>query len=123
MIDWIATQPGVQLDGPRDPRVGMTGGSYGGGIQLIVAAIDCRVDAIIPTIVWHSLTTSLYKADTPKNGWSGLLIAATAGRSVDPHIPHAYKASTTTEIIDAATAPSSPIEDRAISSAASTCRR
>ena len=35
MLDWVATQPGVRLDGPGDPRVGMAGGSYGGGIQLI----------------------------------------------------------------------------------------
>ena len=39
---------GVQLDGAGDPRVGMVGGSYGGGIQLVTAAIDCRVDAIVP---------------------------------------------------------------------------
>jgi ABC-2 type transport system ATP-binding protein len=101
MLDWVATQTGVLLDGPRDPRVGMAGGSYGGGIQLIAAAIDCRVDAITPTIAWHSLTTSLYKAETPKNGWSGLLTTVTKGRSVDPHIPHAYQASITTEILDA----------------------
>ncbi len=102
MLDWISTRPGVLLDGPRDPRVGMAGGSYGGGIQLITAAIDCRVDAIVPMIAWHSLTTSLMKADTPKNGWSGLLYAATAGRSIDPHITHAYQSSTTTGIIDQA---------------------
>ncbi|MCU1465758.1 MAG: X-Pro dipeptidyl-peptidase family [Actinomycetia bacterium] len=101
MLDWLTTQPGVLLDGPRDPRVGMAGGSYGGGIQLIAAAIDCRVDAITPMIAWHSLTTSLYKAQTPKNGWSGLLTAVTKGRSVDPHIPHAYQVSITTEILGA----------------------
>lgn len=101
MLDWVATQKGVLLDGPRDPRVGMAGGSYGGGIQLIAAAIDCRVDAITPMIAWHSLTTSLFKADTPKNGWSGLLTTVTKGRTVDPHIPHAYQASITTGIIDA----------------------
>jgi ABC-2 type transport system ATP-binding protein len=101
MLDWIATQKEVLLDGPRDPRVGMAGGSYGGGIQLVAAAIDCRVDAITPMIAWHSLTTSLLKADTPKNGWSGLLTTVTKGRSVDPHIPHAYQASITTGIIDA----------------------
>ena len=39
---------GVQLDGTGDPRVGMVGGSYGGGIQIVTAAIDCRVDAIVP---------------------------------------------------------------------------
>jgi ABC-2 type transport system ATP-binding protein len=100
MLDWISTQPGVQLDGPRDPRVGMAGASYGGGIQLIAAAIDCRIDAITPTIAWHSLTTSLFKADTPKSGWSGLLNAVTAGRSVDAHIRHAYATSTSTALID-----------------------
>ena len=101
MLDWVATQKNVLLDAPRDPRVGMAGGSYGGGIQLIAAAIDCRVDAIAPMIAWHSLTTSLYKAETPKNGWSGLLTTVTKGRSVDPHIPHAYQASITTGVLDA----------------------
>jgi ABC-2 type transport system ATP-binding protein len=102
MIDWIATRPGVELDGPRDPRVGMAGGSYGGGIQLIAAAIDCRIDAITPLIAWHSLTTSLDKNGTPKNGWSSVLISATKGRSVDPHIPSAYREATTTAVIDPA---------------------
>ena len=48
LIDWVATRPGVQLDAPGDPRMGMVGGSYGGGIQLVTAATDCRVDAIVP---------------------------------------------------------------------------
>src|SRR4051812_472492 len=73
LLDWIATQPGVQLDAKGDPRVGMVGGSYGGGIQLIVAAIDCGVDAIVPTIAWHSLGPSLSKADTYKAGWNNTL--------------------------------------------------
>jgi len=101
LIDWISARPGVQLDGPRDPRVGMAGGSYGGGIQLVAAAIDCRVDAIVPMIAWNSLTTSLFKADTPKNGWAGLLTAAAKGRSVDPHIPRAYQENLGSEVIDA----------------------
>jgi ABC-2 type transport system ATP-binding protein len=102
LIDWVSTQPVAKLDGPGDPRLGMAGGSYGGGIQIVTAAIDCRVDAIVPEIAWHSLTTSLYKADTPKNGWSSILIAATNGRNVDPHIPHAYRSAVTTGSIDAA---------------------
>ena len=100
LIDWVSTQPLATLDGPGDPRLGMVGGSYGGGIQIVTAAIDCRVDAIVPEIAWHSLTTSLYKADTPKNGWASILIAATNGRSVDPHIPHAYKAAVTSGAIN-----------------------
>ena len=47
----------------------MVGGSYGGGIQFIIAALDKRVDAIAPTIAWNSLVTSLYKTDTVKLGW------------------------------------------------------
>jgi ABC-2 type transport system ATP-binding protein len=100
LIDWVSTQPNVTLDGRGDPRLGMVGGSYGGGIQIVTAAIDCRVDAIVPIIAWHSLATSLYKADTTKNGWASILIAATNGRSVDPHIPHAYQASITSGVLD-----------------------
>lgn len=100
LIDWVATQPVAQRDGPNDPRMGMVGGSYGGGIQLIAAALDCRIDAIVPEVAWHSLTTSLYKANTPKNGWSQILVGLTKGRSVDPHIPHAYQASVTSGVID-----------------------
>ena len=68
LIDWVAAQPGVQLDAKNDPRMGMVGASYGGGIQLVTAAIDCRIDAIVPQIAWHSLGTSLDKADTSKRG-------------------------------------------------------
>ena len=35
------------------PKIGMVGASYGGGIQLATAAIDHRIDAIVPTIAWH----------------------------------------------------------------------
>src|SRR5436190_37649 len=45
LIDMLAKQPEVQLDKPGDPRLGMIGASYGGGIQLVTAAIDPRVDA------------------------------------------------------------------------------
>jgi ABC-2 type transport system ATP-binding protein len=64
----------------------MVGFSYGGGIQLTVAAQDCRVDALVPGLAWHSLESSLYKADTVKTGWSKILVDAAAGGSLDPHI-------------------------------------
>lgn len=48
LLSWVAAQPQTLLDAKADPRVGMVGGSYGGGIQLVTAAIDCRVDAIVP---------------------------------------------------------------------------
>ena len=75
IISWLASQPEAQLDGDLDPRMGMVGASYGGGIQLVTAAIDHRVDAIVPTIAWNSLTTSLYKAQSFKSGWGTILAA------------------------------------------------
>lgn len=86
MIDWVAAQPGVELDAQRDPRVGMIGASYGGGIQLATAPIDCRVDAIVPSWAWHSLTTSLAKSGVYKQGWATLLSRVSVGHQLDPHI-------------------------------------
>jgi ABC-2 type transport system ATP-binding protein len=88
IISWLATQPEARLDAPGDPRLGMVGLSYGGGIQLVTAAIDHRVDAIVPTIAWHSLNTSLYKSEAFKSGWGTLLTAALVGTlaRVNPQI-------------------------------------
>jgi ABC-2 type transport system ATP-binding protein len=101
LLDWLATQPEQELDGTGDPRVGMTGASYAGGIELVAAAIDHRIDAIAPDIAWHSLLTALYRDDLVKGGWSaalaglGIPTAAALGvispagvqtGSVDPHI-------------------------------------
>lgn len=99
LISWAASRPGVQLDGPGDPRMGMVGGSYGGGIQLVTAATDCRVDAIVPTIAWHSLGTSLYKASTEKTGWSGILTNLSSTDHVDPVVLAAYASARATGTI------------------------
>jgi ABC-2 type transport system ATP-binding protein len=90
LIDWVATRPGVQLDGPGNPRMGMVGASYGGGIQWVTAAQDCRIDAIVPIISWNSLLTSLYKTGIAKAGWSTLLISGAATAHIDPIIHDAY---------------------------------
>jgi ABC-2 type transport system ATP-binding protein len=84
LIDFVAEQPEAQLDGAGDPRLGMSGASYGGGIQLVAAAIDRRVDAIVPVIAWHSLVTSLYKNETFKGGWGSILFAAGVNGSTYP---------------------------------------
>jgi len=97
LLDWLATQPEAKLDRAGDPRVGMVGASYGGGIQLVTAAIDKRVDAIVPSIAWHSLTTALYKQDTVKLGWASLLglLGSALGR-LDSHITSAIAEGTAT---------------------------
>src|SRR4051812_16477919 len=48
LLDWLARRPEVRLDAPGDPRVGVAGQSYGGGVALMAAAYDHRVDAIAP---------------------------------------------------------------------------
>jgi ABC-2 type transport system ATP-binding protein len=82
LVTWLSDQPRVLLDHPGDPRVGMAGGSYGGGISLLSAAYDHRIDAIVPSITWNNLATSLFpngvegsRADTGvfKRQWAGLL--------------------------------------------------
>ncbi|MFF8369391.1 CocE/NonD family hydrolase [Streptomyces lydicus] len=69
----------VVKDGAGDPRAGMIGGSYGGAIQLATAAVDHRVDALVPLITWNDLSYSL----DPDN----------AGRThgVSGPLPGAYK--------------------------------
>ncbi|HKY66222.1 MAG TPA: alpha/beta fold hydrolase, partial [Acidimicrobiales bacterium] len=90
LLDWVAARPEAALDRAGDPRAGMVGGSYGGGIQLTVASLDCRVDALVPTMAWHSLETSLYRNETLKAGWLGLL-GASSGPATDPHLARALR--------------------------------
>jgi ABC-2 type transport system ATP-binding protein len=102
LIDYVAGQPEAQLDGTGDPRVGMSGASYGGGIQFITAARDSRVDVIAPDIAWNSLVTALFKDRAVKSGWgtvlwgagnaSGLAPGLIGGQTgtLDPHIQSAY---------------------------------
>jgi ABC-2 type transport system ATP-binding protein len=92
IITWLAKQPQALLDAPDNPRVGMVGGSYGGGIQLDAAATDPRIDAIVPDIAWNSLVTSLYKEQTVKQGWANLLYTlGKANGRLDPMIDQSYE--------------------------------
>ena len=90
IISWLATQPEVELDDrlALDPRIGMVGVSYGGGIQLVAAATDHRIDAIVPTITYNSLLTSLDKNQAFKSGWGPLLSAGLGliAARVDPRL-------------------------------------
>lgn len=88
IISWIATQPEVLLDGPGDPRLGMVGVSYGGGIQLVTAANDTRIDAIVPAIAYNRLDTSLYKSGAFKTSWATPLTAVLQilGGRINPRI-------------------------------------
>jgi ABC-2 type transport system ATP-binding protein len=86
LIDFVAVQPEAELDAPGDPRVGMDGPSYGGGIQFITAARDQRIDAITPTIAWHSLNRALYRSEVVKSGWDLALVGAGIPTSTIPGV-------------------------------------
>ena len=101
MINWVAQRPGVELDRAGVPRVGMVGESYGGGIQFAAAEQDCRIDAIAPTIAWHSLGTSLDKNQTPKAGWGNILASVSATARLDPEITASDHEMDTGGVIDA----------------------
>ena len=58
--DYLATVPQVRLDGPGDPRVGVAGSSYGGGLALMLAGSDKRVDAVGADITWNDLRQALF---------------------------------------------------------------
>jgi len=97
LVDRLAARPEVVQDGPGDPRVGVTGGSYGGALALLLAGYDPRVDALAPMITWNDLGQALFPnaaaapgtlpADTPargafapdgvfKRGWAGVFFSA-----------------------------------------------
>ncbi|MFB9429730.1 alpha/beta fold hydrolase [Streptoalloteichus tenebrarius] len=99
LLDWLSRQPEVTTDAPGDPRVGVTGGSYGGALALLLAGVDPRVDAIAPVITYNDLgqallpnagTTGKITPRTPaagafsadgvfKRNWAGLFFAAGLG--------------------------------------------
>ncbi len=79
LVDWLAAQPEVQLDGPGDPRVGVAGGSYGGALALLLAGLDRRVDAIAPRITYWDLEQALFPGGVYKKQWAGILFAMGGG--------------------------------------------
>ncbi|MFE2281436.1 alpha/beta fold hydrolase [Streptomyces sp. NPDC059454] len=79
LIDWLADRPEVELDEDGDPRVGMTGGSYGGAIALLGAGYDDRVDAIAPAITYFDLADALFPNGVFKKLWAGVFVNSGGG--------------------------------------------
>lgn len=91
LIDWVVENaPEVARDGD-DPVIGMTGGSYGGGIQTLLSHLDDRVDAIAPEITWSDLRYSLYENEVINLAWGQLLygagLATATAAGLDPQNP------------------------------------
>ncbi|TGB09716.1 alpha/beta fold hydrolase [Streptomyces sp. MZ04] len=79
LIDWLADRPEVELDKDGDPRVGVTGASYGGAVSLLAAGHDERVDAIAPQITYWNLSDALFPHGVFKKLWAGLFISTGGG--------------------------------------------
>ncbi|MET0191488.1 MAG: ATP-binding cassette domain-containing protein [Pseudonocardia sediminis] len=108
LVDRLAARADVAKDGPGDPRVGVTGASYGGALSLLLSGYDRRIDATAPIITWNNLGQALFPnnastaalpADTPargafagdgvfKRGWAGVFFGSVGDpRRVDPTRP------------------------------------
>ncbi|MEU8595277.1 alpha/beta fold hydrolase [Streptomyces globisporus] len=79
LIDWLAARPEVELDKKGDPRVGLTGASYGGAVSLLAAGHDERVDAIAPVITYWNLADALFPDGVFKKLWAGIFITTGGG--------------------------------------------
>lgn len=108
LIDMLDARIDIAKEAAGDPLIGMRGGSYAGGIQLVTAAFDSRIDAIVPEITWNDLRYSLAPGGVLRTGFDeglyatglagaqtgGLSLTATAGPqagaySADLHLIHA----------------------------------
>lgn len=105
LVDWLATRPDVIHDRPGDPRVGVTGASYGGALALLLAGTDRRVDALVAEITWNDLAQALFpnaasRAPIPagtaaagafapdgvfKRDWASYFFGATSGAGATGH--------------------------------------
>ncbi|MFD0340363.1 alpha/beta fold hydrolase [Streptomyces sp. NPDC127117] len=79
LIDWLADRPEVELDAKGDPRVGVTGASYGGAVSLLAAGYDKRVDAIAPQITYWNLADALFPGGVFKKLWAGIFVTTGGG--------------------------------------------
>lgn len=73
VIDYLSTRPEIARDLTGDPQVGWIGASNAGGIQLNTAALDDRVDAIVPQNAWGNLLSDLVPNGVYKRGWGNRL--------------------------------------------------
>jgi ABC-2 type transport system ATP-binding protein len=82
LIDYLSTRKEVIQQAENDPLVGITGDSYGGGISLMTAGYDRRIDAVAANITWNNLRQSLFPQNSNdpllgpyKKFWAGTFFA------------------------------------------------
>ena len=96
MVSWLAARPEVALDAPGDPHVGVSGGSYGGALALMLGGTDPRIDAIAAAITWNDLGQAFFPNNAAplasggtiapgvlKRGWAGVFFGTGSAPSED----------------------------------------
>ncbi|MGH6962467.1 MAG: alpha/beta fold hydrolase, partial [Dongiaceae bacterium] len=88
VVDWAVANMDVAKDANGDPLIGAIGGSYGGGFQLLLAALDPRIDAITPAATWNDLEQSVVPNGVILKGFAGglCILAAATGARLDPAV-------------------------------------
>ncbi|MCW2928959.1 MAG: transporter related protein [Thermoleophilia bacterium] len=93
LIDELGERGDVVQDGAGDPRVAVVGISQGGGVALLAAADDHRIDAVVPIFAWSDLRAALEPNAARVGGgspaepgvlkvrWASELLAAGSGSS------------------------------------------
>lgn len=95
-LDALARVPQVLNDTAGDPRVGLYGTSYGGALQLLVAAADERADAVVVQSGWNDLFAALFPDGVLATGaWGavfafGLRAASRTGPGFEPELVDLY---------------------------------
>lgn len=81
LIDWAQQNLALTaVDG--DPKIGMIGESYGGGVQMLASVVDPRIDALVPITTWFDLDEALFPQGVPKSEW--LLFLGAVGYGLNP---------------------------------------
>ena len=76
LIDYAAQRPEILKDSAGDPRLGWIGGSNAAGVQFNTAAVDKRIDALVPEISWGDLVRDLLPGGVLKQTWDLVLYGA-----------------------------------------------
>ncbi|MCW2494280.1 alpha/beta fold hydrolase [Jatrophihabitans sp.] len=88
LVTYLAGLPQTAVRDGK-PELGVAGASYGGGLALLLAESDPRIEAVAADITWSSLVDSLFPngaGTSPgvfKKLWTGLLFSEGFGGSAD----------------------------------------
>ncbi len=86
LVDYLASLKQVKRVAGK-PQIAAAGGSYGGGLSLLLAAYDHRVGAVAADITWNDLSHALFQNNAGagpgpfKKLWAGSLFANAFDRS------------------------------------------